>query len=184
MGLLLCQFAPLGEAAVFGAEDIARITAAFDDALKQLGLVDRKDPIVLVVARTTVQLAKEGERDPKSLSDRTFASTALGHGFGRGCSLYARVCWQTKAGVIQAPRLRPFAKPARAETRHQNGHRGEAGGSSTFIFAPSLARPRPRSQLQSSRRARGAAKRVLEFLSASFSRTPRCGSRRKRRAVG
>ena len=173
-----------GEAAVFGVEDIARITSAFDDALKQLGLVDRKDPIVLVVARTTVQLAKEGERDPKSLSDRTFASTALGHGFGRGCSLYARVCWQTKAGVIQAPRLRPFAKPARAETRHQNGHRGEAGGSSTFIFAPSLARPRPRSQLQSSRRARGAAKRVLEFLSASFSRTPRCGSRRKRRAVG
>jgi len=72
MGLLLCQFRPLleGEAAVFGVEDIARITAAFDDALKQLGLVDRKDPIVLVVARTTVQLAKAGERDPKSLSDK------------------------------------------------------------------------------------------------------------------
>jgi hypothetical protein len=25
---------------------------------------------VLVVARTTIQLAKEGERDPKSLSDK------------------------------------------------------------------------------------------------------------------
>jgi len=58
------------EGAVFGPDDIAGITAAFDDALKQLGLVDRKDPIVLVVARTTVQLAKEGERDPKSLSDK------------------------------------------------------------------------------------------------------------------
>ena len=56
--------------AVFGPEDIAGITAAFDDALRQLGLVDRKDPIVLVVARTTIQLAREGERDPKSLSDK------------------------------------------------------------------------------------------------------------------
>ena len=59
-----------GEGAVFGPEEIAGITAAFDDALKQLGLVDRKDPIVLVVARTTLELAKEGERDPKRLSDK------------------------------------------------------------------------------------------------------------------
>jgi hypothetical protein len=59
-----------GEGAVFGPEDIAGITAAFDDALQRLGLVDRKDPIVLVVARTTLELAKEGERDPKRLSDK------------------------------------------------------------------------------------------------------------------
>jgi hypothetical protein len=59
-----------GEGAVFGPKDIAGITAAFDDALKQLGLVDRKDPIVMLVARTTIQLAKQGERDPKCLSDK------------------------------------------------------------------------------------------------------------------
>jgi len=58
------------EGALFGPEDIAAITAAFDDALKQLGLVDRKDPIVLTVARTTIDFAKEGERDPKRLSER------------------------------------------------------------------------------------------------------------------
>jgi hypothetical protein len=59
-----------GERAVFGPEDIGTITAAFDQALERLGLVDRKDPIVLVVARTTIQLAKEGERDPKCLSEK------------------------------------------------------------------------------------------------------------------
>jgi hypothetical protein len=59
-----------GEGAVFGPEDIAGITAAFDQALERLGLVDRKDPIVLVVATTMIQLAKEGERDPKALSDK------------------------------------------------------------------------------------------------------------------
>jgi len=58
------------EGAVFGPDDIAGITAAFDDALKQLGLVDRKDPIVLAVASTTIHLAKEGERDPRRLSEK------------------------------------------------------------------------------------------------------------------
>jgi hypothetical protein len=42
---------------------------------------------------------------------------------------------------------------------------------STFIFAASLARSWPRSRRQSSRRALRAARQILEFLSASFSRT-------------
>jgi hypothetical protein len=58
-----------GERAVFDPDDIAGITAAFEDALKRLGLVDRKDPVVLLVARTTIHLAKTGERDPKRLSE-------------------------------------------------------------------------------------------------------------------
>ena len=59
-----------GERAVFGPEEIMGITAAFEDALKELGLVDRKDPVVLLVARTTIDVAKKGERDPKRLSDK------------------------------------------------------------------------------------------------------------------
>src|SRR5262249_20847514 len=47
----------------------------------------------------------------------------------------------------------------------------EHGARSTFIFAASLARSRPRSRRLSSRRALRAARQVLEFLSASFSRT-------------
>src|SRR5262245_55239375 len=47
----------------------------------------------------------------------------------------------------------------------------EHGARSTFIFAASLARSRPRSRRLSSRRALRAARQVLEFLSESFSRT-------------
>jgi len=47
----------------------------------------------------------------------------------------------------------------------------EHGARSTFIFAASLARSRPRPRRLSSRRALRAARQVLEFLSASFSRT-------------
>src|SRR5262249_16416381 len=47
----------------------------------------------------------------------------------------------------------------------------EHGARSTFIFAASLARSRPKSRRLSSRRALRAARQVLEFLSASFSRT-------------
>ena len=72
MGLLAMPIRPLlkGEAVVFGPDEITGITAAFEDALKQLGLVDRKDPVVLLVARTTIDLAKAGERDPQRLSER------------------------------------------------------------------------------------------------------------------
>ena len=68
-----------GERAAFGAEDVRAIITAFDQALERLGLVDRKDPIVLVVARTTIQLAKEGERDPTCLSEKVVALLRAHH---------------------------------------------------------------------------------------------------------
>ena len=49
--------------AVFGPEEIASVTAAFEAALSKLGLVDRQDPL------TVMQLAKDGESDPKQLCD-------------------------------------------------------------------------------------------------------------------
>src|SRR5262249_5584938 len=47
----------------------------------------------------------------------------------------------------------------------------EHGARSTFIFAASLARSRPKSRRLSFRRALRAARPALGFLSASFSRT-------------
>jgi hypothetical protein len=58
------------EGVVFDPEDLTAIIAAFETALKQLKVVDRKAPIALLVAKTTLQIAKEGERDPKRLSER------------------------------------------------------------------------------------------------------------------
>jgi hypothetical protein len=53
----------------FGPEDVANLTTAFEAALTTLGLVDRRDPLTTAVAKAIIQLAKEGERDPKELCD-------------------------------------------------------------------------------------------------------------------
>jgi hypothetical protein len=54
---------------VFGPEDVAQLTAAFEAALSKLGLVDRTDPMTMTVAKLIIQLAKEGERDPEKLCE-------------------------------------------------------------------------------------------------------------------
>ena len=53
----------------FAPEDIANLTAAFEAALSQLGLVNRNDPMTTAVAKLVIQLAKEGERDPERLCE-------------------------------------------------------------------------------------------------------------------
>jgi hypothetical protein len=53
----------------FGPEDIVHLTAAFEAALSRLGLADRGDPLTTVVAKAIIELAKDGERDPKNLCD-------------------------------------------------------------------------------------------------------------------
>ena len=54
---------------VFGPEDVAPLAAAFEAALSKLRLADRKDPMTMTVAKLIIQLAKNGERDPKKLCD-------------------------------------------------------------------------------------------------------------------
>ena len=78
-GVAVMPIRPLLEGEAFGPEDIAAISAAFEDALKELSLVDRKDPVVLLVARTTIQLAKTGERDRKRLTDRVVGLLRASH---------------------------------------------------------------------------------------------------------
>jgi hypothetical protein len=65
----------LGEHPVFAPEDIAAMTAAFDDTLRSLGLVDRADPAVTIVAKAILDLAQQGELDPARLREK--ALTAL-----------------------------------------------------------------------------------------------------------
>ncbi len=43
------------------------MSAAFETALRRLGLVDRNDPAAVAVAKMIIELAKEGERDPERL---------------------------------------------------------------------------------------------------------------------
>jgi hypothetical protein len=55
----------------FSAEEAKVLIEAFEDTLRALKLNDREDPITLLVAKRVVELAKEGERDPVQLRNRT-----------------------------------------------------------------------------------------------------------------
>ena len=50
-----------------GADGV--VTTAFEDTLNALGLVDRQDPAVTLVAKRMIELARGGERDPILLRD-------------------------------------------------------------------------------------------------------------------
>jgi hypothetical protein len=58
----------------FSPEDAAVLAATFEHCLRELHLVDRNDPAVLMVARRVIALAQEGERDPIILRDRVVKS--------------------------------------------------------------------------------------------------------------
>jgi hypothetical protein len=57
------------EKVFFSPEDIVALTTAFEDALRALRLVDRNDPIALMVAKRIIALAKHGELNPARLRD-------------------------------------------------------------------------------------------------------------------
>ena len=54
----------------FEPEEIEVMTAAYEAALTDLGLVDRADPITEIVARAIVNIMSRGERDPMTIKDR------------------------------------------------------------------------------------------------------------------
>jgi hypothetical protein len=58
----------------FGPDEIDVLVTAFEDALRQLQLSDREDPVTLTVAKRIIELANQGERDPVRLRDRALES--------------------------------------------------------------------------------------------------------------
>ena len=59
---------------VFTPEEIAVIATAFEDTLSALGLVNREDPAVHMVAKRIFELASGGEHDPILLRDAVLKS--------------------------------------------------------------------------------------------------------------
>ena len=55
--------------AAFDPGDITAMIAAHEMALKRLGVTDRKSAMAFLVAKTVIQIATGGERDPKRLSE-------------------------------------------------------------------------------------------------------------------
>jgi hypothetical protein len=55
--------------ASFSPELVEAMSAAFEDACKQLGLAQRTDPLRDLVAQRIIEAARTGERDPIRLRD-------------------------------------------------------------------------------------------------------------------
>ena len=62
---------------VFSPEEVGILISAFKTTLQQAGLVDREDPITLMVAQEIIAIARDGERDPQKLCARTLAALGL-----------------------------------------------------------------------------------------------------------
>ena len=58
----------------FNPDTISAMTAAFDEARKELGLADKNDPLAQMVAREIVEIAKMGERDPTRICQLALAA--------------------------------------------------------------------------------------------------------------
>lgn len=58
----------------FGPEEIERMTTAYEDALRILGLTDRADPMTEILAKKIVEIAQTGERDPAQIRARAVAA--------------------------------------------------------------------------------------------------------------
>jgi hypothetical protein len=54
----------------FDPEDIQVLIAAHETTLKQLNIADRKSAMAFLIAKTVIQIAKDGERNPQRLSER------------------------------------------------------------------------------------------------------------------
>jgi hypothetical protein len=57
------------DAGCFDPDEINILVNVFEDALRELGLVDRNDPAVNLVAKRIIERAQQGERDPIRLRE-------------------------------------------------------------------------------------------------------------------
>jgi hypothetical protein len=51
-----------------GPEEISRLTTAYEQALRTIGIVDRGDPLAELLARKIIEVAQTGIREPSDIS--------------------------------------------------------------------------------------------------------------------
>ena len=61
----------------FGPDEIKRMTKAYEDTLRALGLADRTDPITEIIAKKIIEVAQTGERDPLRIRARAIADLGI-----------------------------------------------------------------------------------------------------------
>ena len=60
---------PYLQGQAFDPDSIRIMSAAFENACQQLGILDRHDAVTKIVARTVIDMAQRGYRDERSLTD-------------------------------------------------------------------------------------------------------------------
>ena len=60
-----------------GPEDIARLTTAYDHALRSMGIVDRGDPLAELLARKIIEVAQTGIKEPADISAQAVKEIGL-----------------------------------------------------------------------------------------------------------
>jgi hypothetical protein len=60
---------PYLQGQAFDPESIGVMSAAFENACRQLGILDRHDALSKIIARTVIDMAQRGFRDEESLTD-------------------------------------------------------------------------------------------------------------------
>ena len=60
-----------------GPDEIARLTTAYEETLRTIGLVDRNDPITEMIARKIIEIGQSGVRDPMLLSELTIKEMGI-----------------------------------------------------------------------------------------------------------
>jgi hypothetical protein len=63
--------------AAFEPEDIERLAAAYEEALRRLQLIDRGDPVTEIVARRIIDIARTGMKEPHEICDRAIEQLGL-----------------------------------------------------------------------------------------------------------
>jgi hypothetical protein len=56
------------EKTAFGPEEIACLVAAYEQALRELSLNDRDDPLTQLIAKKIIKVGQTGVRDPAQIS--------------------------------------------------------------------------------------------------------------------
>jgi hypothetical protein len=74
VGLVVPIRALLDGNGAFSPEDVTVLTCAFESCLQSLGLVDRTDPAVLMVAKRIIRLAEHGKRNARWLTEQALQS--------------------------------------------------------------------------------------------------------------